>query len=430
MWLNSFCYFMQVLAHGLAGSTILQLPQPDQCSRNAIDHPYLPNFATCTWTTTRTPMPRHCFHYANPSLFWDASLEVPPILHVTPTHRFIEEQLQPYTFSGHGGPSTSMWLKPFCYFVQVLAHGLAGLTILQLPQPDQSSRNVIDHPYLPNFATCTWTTTRTPMPRHCFHYANPSLFWDASLEVPPILHVTPTHRFIEEQLQPYTFSGHGGPSTSMWLKPFCYFVQVLAHGLAGSTILQLPQPDQSSRNVIDHLYLPNFATCTWTTARTPMPRHCFHYANPSLFWDASLEAPPILHVTSTHRLIKEQLQTYTFSGHGGPSTSMWLKPFCYFVQVSNCYSTMRSGCRGLLVLPCPLRCASIFHDVYCVCLLLMCGDIELNPCPTDDSGASNESMLKELLCGQNKLAADVTALREQQNKVENVTADWGARFIE
>ncbi|KAH6941423.1 hypothetical protein HPB50_017929 [Hyalomma asiaticum] len=94
---------------------------------------------------------------------------------------------------------------------------------------------------------------------------------------------------------------------------------------------------------------------------------------------------------------------------------MWLKPFCYFVRVSNCASTIRSDCRGLLVLPCPKRCASIAYGVYCACVLLLGGEVELNPGPTNSGGASIESMLKELLSGQKKLTADIAALIEQQN---------------
>ncbi|KAL1446807.1 hypothetical protein MTO96_028721 [Rhipicephalus appendiculatus] len=210
-----------------------------------------------------------------------------------------------------------MWLKPFCYLVQVLAHGLSGSTSLQLPKP-----KAIDQPYLPDFATCTWSLTTSPMSRHCWIDASPSLFWDAPLVAPLLFHVTSTHRLKRHQLQTYAFCGHGGPSTNMWLKPLCYLVQVLAHGLSGSTSLQLPKP-----KAIDQPYLPDFATCTWSPTTSPMSRHSWIDASPSLFWDAPLVAPLLFHVTSTHRLKRHQLQTYAFCGHGGPSTNMWLKPW-------------------------------------------------------------------------------------------------------
>lgn len=97
---------------------------------------------------------------------------------------------------------------------------------------------------------------------------------------------------------------------------------------------------------------------------------------------------------------------------------------CHTVQVSYYSASFKSDYRCLLVLPCPRRCASIAYEMYCACLLLLCGDVETNP------GPDIEKMLQELLVGQTKLVEDVAALRTQQNNMEKIFADWGRRFTE
>lgn len=67
------------------------------------------------------------------------------------------------------------------------------------------------------------------------------------------------------------------------------------------------------------------------------------------------------------------------------------------------------------------------YDVYCMCLLLLCGDVELNPGPDDPS---TRELLEKILLGQTKLTEEVAALRTQHTSMEKRLADWDARFSE
>lgn len=86
------------------------------------------------------------------------------------------------------------------------------------------------------------------------------------------------------------------------------------------------------------------------------------------------------------------------------------------MQVGEYYCSMFCDSRGVLVLPCPRKCLHIAYDVYCLCKLLVCADVEMNPGPRSDESdslsaeESTHEMLKQILEGQKVLTSEVAAL--------------------
>nr|XP_054917163.1 uncharacterized protein LOC129380383 [Dermacentor andersoni] len=130
-------------------------------------------------------------------------------------------------------------------------------------------------------------------------------------------------------------------------------------------------------------------------------------------------------ITSDHMTrfpaIKGQTTPSYTSGHGSSlSGNMLRNPFCFVLQVSQYLPTKcyRSDDRFLVLLPCPLSFLNVFNYVFSMPSdLLVCGDIEANPGPTE------KEMLSELLIGQGKLTTFVEALQSSQNDIEkNISA--------
>lgn len=59
-----------------------------------------------------------------------------------------------------------------------------------------------------------------------------------------------------------------------------------------------------------------------------------------------------------------------------------------------------------------------------MCLLVLCGDVEVNPGPTV------EEMLESLILGQNKITSEIAALRAQQDDMQKLMSEWALRFAE
>ncbi|XP_077486842.1 uncharacterized protein LOC144098218 [Amblyomma americanum] len=103
---------------------------------------------------------------------------------------------------------------------------------------------------------------------------------------------------------------------------------------------------------------------------------------------------------------------------------MMLNQFCFIVQVSD-YSRMkcfRSDDRFLLLLPCPLGLQSVVSAVSFKISLLICGDIESNPGPTD------QEMLQQLLLGQNNITTSINNVLTRQEKLEKNVASLHERI--
>lgn len=108
--------------------------------------------------------------------------------------------------------------------------------------------------------------------------------------------------------------------------------------------------------------------------------------------------------------IKDTPQHFDLSGHGAPSMGIFPnKRLFWFIQVGGTCCTIRRDWRYLLVLPCPKHFLAIACVVFCMSKFIFCGNVELN------SGQNTEPMLQQLLQRQNKLSADVTALRNELN---------------
>ncbi|XP_070395933.1 uncharacterized protein [Dermacentor albipictus] len=104
-------------------------------------------------------------------------------------------------------------------------------------------------------------------------------------------------------------------------------------------------------------------------------------------------------------------------GHGGTFVSTTMNPLLLFVQVGVQRSSicLRSDNRFIIVLPCPAVCLSLIDEAWNVLLLLLAGDVEVNPGP---SGI--ELMLKNM---QETLQASITSVSVSQTSLEKTMND-------
>lgn len=120
--------------------------------------------------------------------------------------------------------------------------------------------------------------------------------------------------------------------------------------------------------------------------------------------------------------IKEQLQVGFFSGHGENAGSgpLAMRP-AFLFQVS-CVCSYRSDERGVVVVPCPRTLIALAYECYHVCKLLLCGDVELNPGPT------NTEMLQTLIQGQQAIRDDLAELKKRLEVAEKSVTSFSTRM--
>ncbi|XP_072142792.1 uncharacterized protein [Dermacentor andersoni] len=119
--------------------------------------------------------------------------------------------------------------------------------------------------------------------------------------------------------------------------------------------------------------------------------------------------------------IKEQLQHGFLSGLGenAGSGALTMRPVLLF-QVS-CVHSYRSDERGVVVVPCPRTLIALAYECY-VCKLLLCGDVELNP------GPSNADMLQTLIQGQKAIRDDLAELKKRLEDAEKTVNAFSTRM--
>nr|XP_054926133.1 uncharacterized protein LOC129384598 isoform X2 [Dermacentor andersoni] len=108
-----------------------------------------------------------------------------------------------------------------------------------------------------------------------------------------------------------------------------------------------------------------------------------------------------------------------FSGHGESAAGKVLKMLRLFLVQVSYVCTIRSDDRFLVLLPCPRTCLGCAYSCYCSCMLLVCGDIEMNPGPTVDE------MFQRLIEGQKDIRSRLEATEralgnfgDRLNKIE------------
>ncbi|XP_037498616.1 uncharacterized protein LOC119372211 [Rhipicephalus sanguineus] len=202
----------------------------------------------------------------------------------------------------------------------------------------------------------------------------------------------------------------------MLTKPFVFVVQVVAavfgtEAAEYASVLTDPSHDWKDHHGIeirlrDHRCLIEEAILPFV----PTPTHA-----PTSVTSAASDLP---------KAIRSCVPPSNFSGPGsGTPGEMLTKPFVFVVQVSSylpapCY---RSDNRFLVLLPRPL--GSFFS---CICIfgvdLLVCGDIEANPGPSD------KEILQQLLSGQKNMTDMMNSVLSKQEKIEKEVASLTERM--
>lgn len=81
----------------------------------------------------------------------------------------------------------------------------------------------------------------------------------------------------------------------------------------------------------------------------------------------------------------------------------------FLVQVSDHHSIC-SDDRCLVILLCPRRCVRMCYACFCVCKLLVCGDVEENHGPTVDE------MFETIINGQKAIGSDIAEIKTHLDK--------------
>ncbi|XP_077502477.1 uncharacterized protein LOC144113316 [Amblyomma americanum] len=206
---------------------------------------------------------------------------------------------------------------------------------------------------------------------------------------------------------------HGSSlSGNMLRNPFCFVLQVVA------LLLRTELLSCSFRAALRH----NESLGAYPVSSTCVGDICL-VDDPTA--PVIIATPMPTAVTSDHMTrfpaIKGETALSLISGHGSSlSGNMLRNPFCFVLQVSRYLPTKcyRSDNRFLVLLPSPLPLMNVFDYVISIPRdLLVCGDVEANPGPTE------KEMLSELLDGQGKLTAAVEALHYSQTDIErNISA--------
>uniref|UniRef100_L7LVY0 Tick transposon n=1 Tax=Rhipicephalus pulchellus TaxID=72859 RepID=L7LVY0_RHIPC len=274
--------------------------------------------------------------------------------------------------------------------------------------------------------------------------------------------VTSTDKDIKAPPKLHRFSGEGRSSTSTMLNRCLFLVQFFA-GVA-APLVAASSMDLGASPTADRHVQPTACVRTDCPVLHPEDSHGSFVSMPAILqssfigditYDSGLFNTPT-GVTSTDKDIKAPPKLHRFSGEGRSSTSTMLNRCLFLVQVcylNNAYC-FRSDDRCLLLVPCPHSCSFVFTSLYadivhCLCSLLLSGDVELNPGPTQRSTRANTTnsslssrtafpdsnrmegshtpsadpdnqcsvseMFAQILSGQKKIEQDVAELRNSVN---------------
>ncbi|XP_075742266.1 uncharacterized protein LOC142795860 [Rhipicephalus microplus] len=395
---NPFCFLIQVAAVFLGG----QHSPIDHASATVTSKEW-----TCAQVPDRATRADGCIDDV-------ASLPfvTPPAWHRSSTtschvdaQALIKSLTPPLFTSGPGSSKPDgMLSNPFCFLIQVAAVFLGG----QHSPIDHASATVTSKEW-----TCAQVPDRATRADGCIDDV-------ASLPfvTPPAWHRSSTtschvdaQALIKSLTPPLFTSGPGSSKPDgMLSNPFCFLIQVAAVFLGG----QHSPIDHASATVTSKEW-----TCAQVPDRATRADGCIDDV-------ASLPfvTPPAWHRSSTtschvdaQALIKSLTPPLFTSGPGSSKPDgMLSNPFCFLIQVGDCslaYS-YRSDDRFLLLLPCPRFAKHIFMRFSSVIVnLLVCGDIESNPGPSD------KDLLAQLLAGQNKISATVENIQANQKKFES-----------
>ncbi|XP_049524376.1 uncharacterized protein LOC125945976 isoform X2 [Dermacentor silvarum] len=194
----------------------------------------------------------------------------------------------------------------------------------------------------------------------------------------------------------FVFCGYGGTNSGMWLTTHLFCIaQVVLLGISESTDHGVQACGQR-RFDVDGL---QFFTAV---------EHLSAYLS---FDDTVLMAPPTGYngmTSSASCNIYRKAHNFVFCGYGGTNSGMWLTTHLFCIAQVGAFTvstvSIRSDVRGIVVLPCPQQCLGIMYDCFLVCKLLICGDVEENPGPT-------QKMFEELLEGQRAITKELTEIK-------------------
>nr|XP_037284777.1 LOW QUALITY PROTEIN: uncharacterized protein LOC119177400 [Rhipicephalus microplus] len=137
-------------------------------------------------------------------------------------------------------------------------------------------------------------------------------------------------------------------------------------------------------------------------------------------WTQHMTSPEsnFLETTPPAQAYKNNRINDFFRGHGGTAMATSLYPSVFFAQVGgkHFYTSFRSDCRGIVVLPCPATCACLFVDAWTVILILLAGDVEQNPGPNTDDLIK---MMNTMLASQEELKKKIENLATAHDKLES-----------
>uniref|UniRef100_A0A6B0VA22 Tick transposon n=1 Tax=Ixodes ricinus TaxID=34613 RepID=A0A6B0VA22_IXORI len=202
------------------------------------------------------------------------------------------------------------------------------------------------------------------------------------------------------------------------LNPLLFLLQVLACGFA-------PVSDRGS------WYVPARVNYTDYEERFLVPGSVYNAAGfvSDQWFAATMTAPralPAALSSSTSTEIRTHAPRRLFvSGQGSTAMRLTcLNPLLFLLQVGEpyCIPTFKSNRLCLVVLPCPkVLCASFTgcFDTFCLLVLLLSGDVELNPGPT------MQEQLAAILENQKGISADISSM---QAKLETHMADSNRRL--
>ncbi|CAN8028665.1 unnamed protein product, partial [Ixodes persulcatus] len=220
----------------------------------------------------------------------------------------------------------------------------------------------------------------------------------------------------------YAFTGHGNNHTTRTANVFRFFCTQLMFNKC-----LLPTVDSSSTNLLakpataaGKLPVINKNTPLRLPPDTPtiLPR--------------TFERPASSSATSAAPHDKRDRPiAYAFTGHGNNHTMRTANVFRFVcTQVSNIDSlyTKKSSDVFLLVFPCPRELFSIVgQSIDVVKLLMLCGDVEVNPGPETRNKQLDE-MCKLLQDGQSKLLIVVNEIKTNQQQLEDKITDISNRL--
>ncbi|CAN7981006.1 unnamed protein product [Ixodes pacificus] len=179
-------------------------------------------------------------------------------------------------------------------------------------------------------------------------------------------------------------------------------------GIAASTLFTFPE-----------IYADTAESSCPVTACPPCADYCDHVPSPDHLigtFETTLTTP-----TSGTDASRPPLRPFVFRGLGGSMMNRPLSFFFFALQVGFICEPycLRSDNRFLLRLPCPLRivtpCSSLLDWLrVCLTLLIRSGDVEMNPGPDEDT----QALLKQILEGQAKIAADITQIKCDQASLQ------------